>query len=309
MTEKYVGIDVSKASLEVGISDSRSVRHFTNDEKGMTELIAFLGSKSPFIIIMEATGGLEKPLAAALVEADLPVAVVNPRQVRDFARAKGKLAKTDIIDASILAEFAHDIHPERRPLPDKQTEEIKAFMARRHQIIGMLTAENNRLLSASQAVKPLVKSHIAWLKEQLRDIDQQLDDQIHNSPIWREKDNLLRSTPGVGPVLSKSLMSSLPELGSLNRKKIAALVGVAPFNRDSGIFRGRRSISGGRRQVRSALYMATLTAVRCNPIIRTHYRHLIAMGKVKKLALTACMRKLLVILNAMIKEDRIWQYA
>lgn len=309
MPENYFGVDVSKSTLDVGSTQGQPVKHFTNDEKGITNLIAYLHCVKPSMVLMEATGGLEKLLAAALVEAILPVVVVNPRQVRDFARAKGKLAKTDAIDAVILAEFARDIHPEKRTLPDKQTDAIKALMARRRQVVSMLSAENSRLLSATEEVRPLVISHIAWLKDQMKEIDKELDDKIQGSPVWREKESLLRSVPGVGPVLSITLMSSLPELGKLNRKQIASLVGIAPFNRDSGGFRGSRTISGGRRPVRSALYMATVAATRFNPVIRTRYEHLVSLGKAKKLAIVACMRKLLVILNAILRDHLAWQHA
>jgi transposase len=305
----YFGIDVSKSTLDVAGTQEEPVRHFMNDEKGIDKLVSYLHCVKPTLIVMEATGGLEKLVAAALVEATLPVVVMNPRHVRDFARAKGKLAKTDSIDAVIIAEFARDIRPEKRAIPDKQTETIKALMARRRQVVGMLSAENNRLLSADQAVKPLVLSHIVWLKDQLKEIDKDLDDKIQGSPIWREKETILRSVPGVGPVLSMTLLSSLPELGKLNRKQIAALVGVAPFNRDSGSYRGSRMISGGRKQVRTVLYMATVAATRFNPVIKALYDRLVSSGKAKKLAIVACMRKLLVILNAMLRDHLTWQHA
>ena len=308
MEQTYVGVDIAKARLDVALGNKKEVKSFTNDEAGVDALVTYLQEYHPTTIVMEATGGLEKLISGVLVEANLPVAIVNPRQVRDYAKAKGKLAKTDIIDARIMAEFACDIHPAPRPLADKQTEEIKSIMARRRQVVGMLTMEKNRLSSATKSVKPLISAHIEWLKHQLKEIDKNLDEQIRNSPIWREKEDLLRSVPGVGPVLSITLMGSLPELGRLNRKQIAALVGVAPMNRDSGTMRGKRTIRGGRSNVRAALYMATLAATRFNPVIKAYYNHLLAQGKAKKLALTACMRKLLIILNSMVRNNCHWQY-
>jgi transposase len=295
--------------LDVAISQQKGSKSFTNDTEGISKLVSYLSTWSPDLIVMEATGGLEKLLLAELVEADLPVVVVNPSRVRNYARAKGKLAKTDIIDARIMAEFAVDIHPQIRSFPDKQTEEIKTIMARRHQVIGMMTAEKNRLSSAGKSVKPLIQSHLEYLKQQLKEIDKNLDELISHSSIWRGKDELLRSTPGVGPVLSLTLMSSLPELGRLNRKQIASLVGVAPLNRDSGVYRGKRTTWGGRARVRAPLYMATLAATRWNPVIKVYYERLIRAGKEQKVALTACMRKLLIILNAMVRDNRAWQYA
>jgi transposase len=235
--------------------------------------------------------------------------VVNPRQVRDFARAKGKLAKTDNIDASILAEFACDIHPEVRPPTDKQTEEIKAMMGRRQQIMVMITMEKNRLHSAGLRVKPSIHEHTKWLQQELKSLDKDLENMIQDSPVWREKDSLFKSVPGVGPVLSMTLLGVFPEMGKLTRKQIAALAGVAPFNRDSGMFRGKRTIKGGRVRVRPPLYMATLSATRSNPVIKEYYNHLLEKGKAKKVALTACMRKLLVILNAIVRDNRPWRYA
>jgi transposase len=305
----YAGIDVSKATLDVAVTNQKEIRSFPNDESGITQIVAYLKKEVPTLTIMEATGGLEKLLAATLDAAQIPVVVANPRQVRDYARSVGKLAKTDNIDARILAEFSRDIHPEVRPLSDEQTQGIKAMLVRRQQVIGMITTENNRLWSASLRVIPSIQEHIAWLKQQLKNLDKDLENQIQNSPIWREKDDLFKSVPGVGPVLSLTLLGALPELGTLNRKQIAALVGVAPFNRDSGKFRGKRTTKGGRTRVRGALYMATLVATRCNPVIKDHYQHLLKMGKVKKVALTACMRKLLTILNAILRDHRPWQYA
>lgn len=309
MDKIYAGIDVSKASLEVATSNQKGIKSFNNDERGINELIQYFKNEIPVLTVMEATGGLEKRLAASLVEALINVVVVNPRQVRDFARAKGKLAKTDNIDAHILAEFACDIHPEVRPLTDKQTEEIKAMLVRRQQLMGMITMEENHLSSAIQTVAPAIQVNITWLKQLVKDLDSKLEKQIQDSPVWREKDDLLKSVPGVGRVLSMTLLGTLPELGKLTRKQIAALAGVAPFNRDSGKYRGKRMIKGGRTRVRTPLYMATLVATRFNPVIKAHYNHLLKMGKIKKVALTACMRKLLVILNAIIRENHPWECA
>lgn len=305
----YVGIDVAKAFLDVAISNQKEIKRFNNNEQGINQLVIHLKKEPPQIIVMEATGGFEKLLAASLVEAGLPAVIVNPRQIRDYARAKGELAKTDAIDARIMADFACDIHPELRPLSDQQTEAIKALMIRRQQVIGMITIEHNRLLSSAKAVRPSIQSHITWLKNQLKDIDKDLNDQIKTSPVWRAKDDLLKTVPGVGNVLSITLLGSLPELGSLNRKQIAALAGLAPMNRDSGIMRGKRMIKGGRARVRTVLYMSTLVATRYNPLIKAYYEHLVKQGKAKKVALTACMRKLLTILNAMIRDNNAWKYA
>jgi transposase len=305
----HAGIDVSKATLDVATNNQKGIKSFSNDEKGITQVVRYLMKEMPVLTVMEATGGLEKLLAASLVKASIPVVVVNPRQVSDFARAKGKLAKTDNIDAVILAEFACDIHPEVKPLSDEQTEEIKAMLVRRQQIMAMMTMENNRLGSARLPMTSSIQEHISWLKQQLKNLDKDIENKIKDSSIWREKDSLLKSVPGVGPVLSITLLGALPELGNLTRKQIAALAGVAPFNRDSGKYRGRRTTKGGRARVRSPLYMATLAATRFNPVIKTHYEHLLKMGKVKKVALVACMRKLLVILNAVVRDHRPWQYA
>jgi len=309
MNKVHAGIDVSKATLDVASSNQKGIKSFSNDEGGITQVVSYLTKQMPVLTVIEATGGLEKLLAASLVQASIPVVVANPRHVRDFARAKGRLAKTDNIDALILAEFACDIHPEVKPLADEQTEQIRSLMVRRQQIIGMMTMERNRLSLARLSMKSSIQEHINWLSEQLKNLDKDIGNKIQNSSIWREKDSLLKSVPGVGPVLSITLLGALPELGCLTRQQIAALAGVAPFNRDSGKYRGRRTTKGGRARVRSSLYMATLAATRFNPVIRAHYEHLLKMGKVKKVALVACMRKLLVILNAVIRDRRPWQYA
>jgi transposase len=305
----YVGVDVSKETLDMAVHASEQRWEFANTVKGIDETLPILGNLSPALVVLEATGGMEYPLAAALAVANIPVAVVNPRRVRDFARATGRLAKTDAIDALMLADFAAAIHPPSRPLPDDQAQELKAILTRRGQLIEMLTAERNRLHSArSKAVKAHIQAHIAWLEKEMIQINDDLGHSIRETPAWQEKDDLLKSVPGVGPVLSTTLLADLPELGALNRRRIAALVGVAPFNCDSGHLRGKRTIWGGRAVVRSALYMSTLVATRYNPVIRGFYQHLLAVGKPKKVALTACMRKLLTILNAMLKHQTPWHY-
>lgn len=308
MDKIYAGVDVSKTTLDVAITNQKEIKSFSNSESSLPQIINYLKKQPLELVVLEATGGLEKLLVASLVINKIPVVVVNPRQVRDYARSKGKLAKTDTIDAAIIAEFGRDIHPEIRPLPDKETEEIKALLVRRQQLQEMITAENNRLWSAGLKVLSSIQEHLNWLKRELKDLDKDLGDKIQKSPLWREKDDLLQSMPGVGPVLSLTLLSALPELGSLNRKQIAALAGVAPFNRDSGKYRGKRTTKGGRNRVRPALYMAALVATRFNPVIKAYYQDLLEKGKEKKVALTACMRKLLVILNAMLRDHSLWQY-
>ncbi|HLA18529.1 MAG TPA: IS110 family transposase [Dehalococcoidia bacterium] len=302
----YVGIDVAKERLDVAQRPPGAIWHVANDDRGIAELMARLVQLKPVLVVLEATGGMEVPLVGAVAAAGLPVVVINPRQAREFARATGRLAKTDAIDAQVLAQFAEAVKPEPRPLPDAATQELSALMTRRRQLIDMLTAEKNRLRAAARAVRPSIQEHIAWLERRLVDLDRDLNQTIRSSAIWRQKDNLLQSTPGVGPVVSTTLLAGLPELGRLNRKEIAALVGVAPLNRDSGTLRGRRMVWGGRPKVRAALYMATLVATRRNPVIRAFYERLLAVGKPKKVALTACMRKLLTILNAMIRNRTPW---
>jgi transposase len=261
------------------------------------------------LVVLEATGGFERPVAAALVASGLAVAVVNPRQARDFARATGRLAKTDRIDAESLARFAEAVHPAPRAIPDEQARALGEILARRRQLVGMLTAENNRLLTAStKRVKKRIEAHLLWLEKELARTERDLQEAIEESPVfWRENEELLGSVPGVGPVLAKTLLAELPELGELKNKQLAALVGVAPLNRDSGILRGRRAIWGGRSGVRAALYMGALVATRCNPDVKVFYERLLAAGKAKKVALVACMRKLLVILNAMLRNRTLWR--
>lgn len=303
----FAGIDVSKASLDVAIWGKEGQRSFSNDEKGITHLVSWLGGLKPALVTLEATGGFEVPVVAALGVAGLPVAVVNPRQVREFARAMGRLAKTDALDAEVIAYFGATLHPEPRTLPDAVAQELAAILARRRQLLGMLTAECNRLQTARTPVGQRIQRHISWLEQEVATLSDDLSRIVRESPIWREKDNLLRSVPGVGPVLSTTLLADLPELGTLNRKQIAALAGVAPLNRDSGSFRGRRMVWGGRPQIRGALYMGALVATRYNPVIRTFYQRLCAAGKPKKMALVACMHKLLTILNAILRHRTPWR--
>lgn len=310
MTDKtYAGIDVAKDHLDLAILPSREKRRYSNDEGGIDKLIKRLKNLSINLVVLEPTGGFETPAAAALTAEGMPVAVVNARQVREYAKATGRLAKTDGIDALVMAEFAANIKPPARPLRDAETAEIKAMVSRRRQLLEMLTMEKNRLAMARKHLKPSIQAHIEWLKKEVEDLDRDLKKRIEDSPAWRVKDNLLQSIPGVGRVLSATLLAELPELGKLNRRQIAALVGVAPFNRDSGHMKGRRSIWGGRASIRTALYMATLASTRYNPVIKEFYQRLVARGKAKKVALVACMRRLLTIMNAILKHQRAWQYA
>jgi len=300
----YVGIDVSKNTLVVFVSGH--VVEKTNDDSGISELVALLRESSPTLIVLEATGGYEMLAAMALGAAGLPVAVVNPRQVCDFAKAMGRLAKGDRIDAELLARFGEAVRPEPRALPTEEARLLTAELNRRRQIVEMLTAEKNRLAKAHPAMKKRVEAHMAWLGKELKKLDKELHQTIRKSPLWRERDDLLRSAPGVGPVLSTVLMAELPELGSLNRKQIAALVGVAPFARDSGKYRGPRTCWGGRASVRAVLYMGTLAAVRSDAGFIKYYEALLQRGKAKKVAITACMRKLITVLNAMVKSHARW---
>ena len=303
----YIGIDVAKAQLDIAIRPTGQRWQVSYAEKETEGLITQLADLQPTLVILEASGGLELPLVAGLAAASLPVVVVNPRQVRDFARATGKLAKTDAIDAQVLAHFAEAVRPAPRPIPDTEAQALSALVARRHQLMSMLVAEKNRSGTALSSVRPRVQAHIAWLEQELKDLDDHLGDTLRKSPIWREKEDLLRSVPGVGRQLALTLLAYLPELGTLDRKRIAALVGVAPFNRDSGTLRGRRAVWGGRSRIRAALYMSALVASRHNPVIRTFYQRLLAAGKPKKVALIACMRKLLTILNSMLKHRVPWR--
>jgi transposase len=302
----YVGIDVSKDQLDVAMRPSGDSWSMANDASGITEVVQRLAQLHPKLVVLEATGGLQMPLAAALATAGLPLSMVNPRQVRDFARATGRLAKTDRLDAQVLAHFADAVRPTPYPLPDAQTQELTALLTRRHQVVEMLTAEKNRLRTTRESMRQRVQDHIRWLEQELADLDDDLERTLRESSLWREKDNLLRSVPGIGRVVSITLLADLPELGTLSRHQIAALVGVAPLNRDSGRFRGTRTVWGGRARVRAVLYMAALTASRYNPIIKAFYHRLCGVGKARKVALTACMRKLLIILNSMVKHQQTW---
>lgn len=303
----FVGIDVSKAQLDIALRPSGERMQVANSEQGIADLIASLSRTPPTLVVLEATGGYQAALVANLAVAKLPTAVVNPRQVRDFAKATGRLAKTDAIDADVLAHFGQALRPEPKLLLDEQTLALEALIARRRQVVEMITAETNRLAQSHKSLRAGIKSHISFLQRELKDIHRDLDGMLRQTPVWREKEDLLRSAKGVGRMTAATLLAELPELGALDGKKIAALVGVAPMNRDSGTHRGKRMIWGGRASVRTALYMATLVATRHNPAIRAFYERLCAAGKPKKLALTACMRKLLTILNAMVRTNTPWR--
>jgi transposase len=303
----FIGIDVAKAQLEFACRPTGETGAMPNAEAGIRELVTRSQGLAPTLIVLEATGGYEAVLVAALAAAGLPVVVANPRQVRDFAKATGQLAKTDAIDAQVLALFAERVRPAPRPLPDEAAEALGALLTRRRQLVEMLTAERNRLLVARPAVRRDLQQHIRFLERRLREADDDLHTAIKASPLWRVKDDLLQSVPGVGRVVSLTLLAELPELGRLSHKEIAALVGVAPLNWDSGTLRGKRLVYGGRAPVRAALYMAALVASKCNPVIRAFYQRLRAAGKPAKVALTACMRKLLTILNAMARSGTPWQ--
>ena len=303
-----VGIDVSKDRLDVAIGSGAAVRRFENNETGHEGLVEALQGQRIDRVIVEATGGLERSLVAALAAAELPVVVVNPRQVRDFAKATGRLAKTDAIDAAVLAEFGRAVSPHVRPIAGAEQLAFKELVARRRQLVQMHTAESNRLGQAHDpAVRQSIRAVLRFIERQLFDNEQKLDRAIERSPIWQARKDLLTSVPGVGDQTARTLIAELPELGTCSRQRIAALVGVAPLNRDSGRMRGQRTIWGGRASVRTALYMATLVATRWNPIIRHHYQRLVDAGKRKKLALVACMRKLLTILNAMLRDGEPWR--
>jgi transposase len=303
----FIGIDVSKQLLEIGVHKSNYRFCCPNDPKKFPELIAALIALRPARIVLEATGGLETPLLQALRAADLPAVMINPRQVRDFAKALGLLAKTDRLDARVLAHFAAAVQPPLRPIKATEDTELDALMGRRNQLSDMLGAEKNRRASAAtDAARADIEAHIEWLEQRLKALDKQLKDQLQCSAIWQQKDKILQSVKGIGFVTSVSLLADCPELGKLNRHQIAKLVGVAPLNRDSGKQRGARHIFAGRAQVRAKLYMATLTAIRCNPLIKAFYQRLLARNKIKKVAIVACMRKLLTIINVMVRENKLW---
>jgi transposase len=308
-TALFVGIDVAQARLDIAVRPSGEQWTSPHDEAGIAALVARLHALGPTLVVLEATGGRELALAGALAAAQVPTAIVNPRQVRDFAKAVGQLAKTDALDAQVLARFAEAIRPEPRALPDAAAQELAAVLTRRRQLVAMLTAERQRLSTTLPAVRPRVEAHVHWLREELRTLDADLQARLRTSPLWCEHAALLRTVPGVGPVLTLTLLAHLPELGTLDRKPLAALVGLAPRPADSGTRRGRRVIWGGRAQVRATLYMSTLAAVKHNPVLRRFYERLLGAGKPKKLALVACMHKLLLILNAMLRHRTPWHPA
>ena len=305
-TKSYLGIDVSKAKLDIALSGG-SEWTVSNDAQGRKELLERLTELNLERIVVEATGGWEREVVSVLAQQGYPVVVINPRQVRDFAKATGQLAKTDTLDARVLAHFAEVIQPPVRPLKDEQTQELEALLTRRRQIQEMLQAEKNRLRTAPKRVRKDLKTHIQWLQRRMKATDKDLDDFLRSCPLWCEKDDLMQSTPGVGRVISLQVLADLPEIGTLNRRQIAALVGLAPLNRDSGTLRGHRGIWGGRANLRSALYMGAMVAIRLNPVIKAFYERLRQAGKPFKVAITACMRKLLTILNAIIKTGQPWR--
>lgn len=302
-----VGIDVSKDRLDVHLRPSGEAFAVSRDGKGLENLAERLAALDVSLIVLEATGGFEVTVAAALAGAGLPLAVVNPRQIRDFARALGKLAKTDAIDAQVIALFAERVRPEPRPLADEQARRLGELVARRRQIVEMIGMESNRRRQAADTrLAKKIERHLAFLEKELADIDADIDAGVRASPAWREAEELLTCVPGVGPVTARTLIAELPELGQLDRRRLAALVGVAPFNRDSGSWRGHRMIGGGRTSVRNALYMAALVATRHNPILKDVYQRLLARGRPKKVAIIACLRRLLTILNAILRDGAPW---
>jgi transposase len=308
MTEIFVGIDISKHRLDVHLRPSAEAFAVDRDHVGLEQLAARLQTLKPHLVVMEATGGFETVVALALAAARLPICVVNPRQIRDFARATGRLAKTDALDAEVIARFAEAVRPEPRALPDEETRGLGELVARRRQVVEMMTAERNRRrIMADKRVLKRIDRHLVLLQKELTEIESDIDQAVRSSPIWREKEELYASVPGVGKNLARTLIADLPELGSLGRRAIAMLVGVAPINKDSGTLRGRRLIQGGRASVRTALYMSALVASRYNPSLKAFYQRLLAAGKPKKLALVAVMRKLLTILNAIARNRQPWR--
>ena len=303
----FVGIDVSKLWLDIAVHESETNWRVGNDDSGIAGLVKRLKQMKPTLVVLEATGGYEMLVVAELAHANLPVVVTNPRKVRAFARSTGKLAKTDKLDAKLLAHFAAAIRPTVRPMPSEEEEQLTGLLVRRRQLVDMLTVEKNRLHTVRPALRCDIEEHIDWLESKLAKMDEEIDQFVKKTSWWKEKDAILRSAPGVGRVTSCTLLAMLPELGTLNRQEIAALVGVAPVNKDSGRKQGKRRVYGGRATVRSVLYMAALAAKKYNPVIRIFYERLIKLGKEKKVALTACMRKLLVILNAMMRTNQPWR--
>ncbi len=304
---KWVGIDVCQKYLDVYVRPIGNVLRVTNNECGIAQLVQSLAQIKPELIVIEATGGMEILAAVELTQAGLAVAIINPRQARDFAKATGQLAKTDAIDAKILAHFAEAIRPQVRALAEEEARHLKDLVQRRRQISEMITAEKNRLRGKTEQIQADIGEHIEWLQQRLQEIEAQLKDVIAVNQDWQQKLELLTSVPGIGQVVATTLIASLPELGKLSHKSLSYLVGVAPLNRDSGKFRGKRSIWGGRASVRCVLYMATLVAVRFNPVIQAFYQRLLDKGKLKKVAITACMHKLLIVLNAMVNKGQPWQ--
>jgi len=304
---RHAGIDVSKERLDVCFLPGGEAFAVANDPEGIDALVERLLEAPPELLVLEATGRYERPAATAIAAAGIAVAVVNPRQARDFAKATGRLAKTDKIDAQILARFAAAVEPSPSILPDEEAQHLQAILTRRRQLLLMRTAEKNRLLMAPEAVAERIRAHIRWLEKELEHTDRELDVAIRESEVWRRNEELLRGVPGVGPILARTLLAELPELGTITHKRLSALVGVAPFNRDSGKIRGKREVWGGRAPVRAALYMGALVATRHNPVIKEFYERLLKAGKPKKVALVACMRKLLSILNAMMRDRAIWR--
>ena len=303
----FFGIDVSKSHLDLCILPQKRRCRVRNDDAGFAQLVAWLGDPADTLVVLEATGGYQTPAVVALDTAGFEVVVANPRQVREHARSRGRLAKTDKLDAEAIADFAERNRPAVRPLPDAQTRLLQELMARRRQLVEMITREENRLKQASEPVIGQIVEHLQWLRRDRKTLDDDLDHLIGHSDLWRENDQLLQAVPCIGPVTSRTLLSQLPELGQISNKQIAALAGLAPLNRDSGKFQGHRTIWGGRAEVRKALYMAVVSGIGCNPIIRAYYRRLRDAGKAFKVAMVACMRKLLVILNTMLKENQPWQ--
>jgi transposase len=306
--QQWIGIDVCQKYLDIYVRPQGKLFQVTNDEVGISKLVQTLKNIQPELIVLEATGGMEIDAAIKLTQAGLAVAVINPRQARDFAKATGQIAKTDVIDAKVLAHFADAIRPEVRPISDESSRQLEDLVARRRQLSDMITAEKNRRRGKTNSVQADINEHIEWLEKRLKEIESQISSAIASNEDWKQKIDLLTSVPGIGEVVAVTLISSLPELGSISHKSISYLVGVAPLNRDSGKFRGKRKIWGGRAKIRCVLYMATLVAVRFNPVIKAFYERLVNKGKLKKVALTACMHKLLIILNAMMKNHQAWRH-
>ena len=305
--ETFVGIDVSKAWLDVAVHEKEEAFRASNEDAGIAGLVKRVRKLKPALIVLEPTGGFEMLVVAELAHAGLPVVVVNAKRIRDFARATGHLAKTDKLDAKVLAHFAAAVRPPLRSLPSEEEQQLTSLLTRRRQVIDMLTMEKNRLVTVRAKMRLEIEAHIQWLASSLKELDKEIEEFLEGTSVWKEKDALLQSVPGVGPVTSATMLGMLPELGQLNRQEIAALVGVAPVNKDSGKKQGKRRVYGGRADVRSVLYMAALAATKFNPVIREFYERLIRQGKEKKVALTACMRKLLVILNAIMHTNQPWR--